>query len=52
MSAALGLLTAWVTMLGAGMRPAAPVVETQPLDQPSFVLLYTNDTRGYLEGCG
>ena len=33
-------------------RPEAPVVEQQPLARPDFVLLHTNDTRGYLESCG
>ncbi len=29
-----------------------PIVEGQPLESPSFVLIHTNDTRGYLESCG
>jgi hypothetical protein len=47
-----GALLAWTALLGVGTRSEAPVVEPQPLDQPSFALLYTNDTRGYLEACG
>jgi len=52
MQVVLGTLVAWAAMLGAGMRATAPVVEEQPLAEPSFAVLYTNDTRGYLESCG
>ncbi len=41
-----------LTALGNGQRAADPVVEEQPLEAPSFALIHTNDTRGFLEGCG
>jgi len=52
MHAVVGLLLTWAATLGVGARTVAPVLEEQPLEQPSFVLLYTGDTRGYLESCG
>jgi hypothetical protein len=52
MHAAIGSLLVWAAMLGAGARTEAPVLEEQPLAAPSFALLYTGDTRGYLESCG
>ena len=47
-------LSGLLLLLGAGgaPRPEPPAVETQPLAHPTFVLLHTNDTRGYLESCG
>lgn len=35
-----------------GQQTADPVVEEQPLEAPTFALIHTNDTRGFLEGCG
>jgi hypothetical protein len=52
MQTLVGLLLAWGGTLGAGTRATAPVLAEQPLEAPSFALLYTNDTRGYLESCG
>jgi len=52
MQALLGSLLVWAATLGAGTRTAAPALEEQPLEQPSFALLYTGDARGYLESCG
>jgi hypothetical protein len=52
MHAVLGSLLVWAATLGAGTRTGPPVLQEQPLEQPSFVLLYTGDTRGYLESCG
>lgn len=52
MQTLLGSLLVWAATLGAGSRTVAPVLEEQPLEQPSFALLYTGDARGYLESCG
>ena len=49
--AALLLLAAPLTRQ-AELETVPPAVEDQPLDEPSFVLIHTNDTRGYLESCG
>ncbi len=35
-----------------GQRAADPVVEPQPLEAATFAIVHTNDTRGFLEGCG
>ena len=29
-----------------------PIVQDEPIANPSFVLVHTSDTRGYLEPCG
>jgi hypothetical protein len=52
MQAVVGTLLLWTATLGAGVRTAPPVIEEQPLAQSSLALLYTGDTRGYLESCG
>jgi hypothetical protein len=44
-----------LTVLGDGpadRRHESPVVEEQPLATATFTLIHTNDTRGFLEGCG
>ena len=50
--AALLALAAPVGDTPEGRRPVGPVVEEQPLEDVSFALIHTNDTRGYLEACG
>jgi hypothetical protein len=52
MRAVVGPLLIWLATLGSGVRTAAPAMDEQPLEQPTFALLYTGDTRGYLESCG
>ena len=49
------LMAGLLLVLGNGLdgqRAANPVVEEQPLEAATFALIHTNDTRGYLEGCG
>ncbi|MGQ9729725.1 MAG: multiheme c-type cytochrome [Candidatus Zipacnadales bacterium] len=47
-----GLLALWAALKSGPVRPEAPIIEQQPLEQPTFALIHTNDTRGYLESCG
>lgn len=52
MYAVVAPLLVWVAMLGTGARTTVPELVDQPIEEPTFVLLYTGNTRGYLESCG
>jgi hypothetical protein len=49
---ALLILTATIGGGPGGRLSEQPVMEDRPLGTPDFVVLHSNDTRGYLEGCG
>ena len=49
---ALLMLAAPIADTSATHSSREPVVEEQPLEAPTFALIHTNDTRGYLEACG
>ena len=51
MHAVIGALLLLATPLPT-QDPVSPTVQSQPLPQPTFALVHTNDTRGYLEACG